>query len=237
MVEEAVLITGGSSGIGSAIAKKCNQNGFRVINLDKNQNPDVDTIECDFRDEESISSALQQVKQLGKITRLVNNVGAVFPNPVEEQSVGDFRDALELNTLSAVQCLHAVLPQMKQARFGRIVNISSRALLGKKDRSAYAASKGALLSLSRVWALELGQFGITSNVVAPGPIATELFARANPADSPTTKRIVDSIPVRRMGTPEDVAVATEFFLGQNSGFVNGQVLYVCGGITIGANQV
>jgi NAD(P)-dependent dehydrogenase (short-subunit alcohol dehydrogenase family) len=122
---------------------------------------------------------------------------------------------------------------MKAAAFGRIVNISSRAALGKELRSVYAATKAGLIGMTKVWSLELGRFGITANVVAPGPIRTELFDRVNPADSPRTKAIIDAIPVRRVGVPDDIAHAVAYFLDSRSGFVTGQTLFVCGGLTIG----
>jgi NAD(P)-dependent dehydrogenase (short-subunit alcohol dehydrogenase family) len=112
--------------------------------------------------------------------------------------------------------------------------MASRAALGKELRTAYAATKAGLVGVTRVWALELGAHGITANALGPGPIATELFERANPADSPRTQAIIDSVPVKRIGTPEDVAHAAGFFLDELSGFVTGQVLYVCGGLTVGS---
>jgi 3-oxoacyl-[acyl-carrier protein] reductase len=111
--------------------------------------------------------------------------------------------------------------------------MSSRAALGKELRTAYAASKAALIGLTRVWALELGEHGVTVNSIGPGPIATDLFSRANPDDSPRTRAIVESVPVRRIGTPEDVAHEAFFFLSERAGFVTGQTLYVCGGMTVG----
>jgi NAD(P)-dependent dehydrogenase (short-subunit alcohol dehydrogenase family) len=87
--------------------------------------------------------------------------------------------------------------------------------------------------MARVWALELGQYGITANAVGPGPIRTELFDRTNPPDSPRTRAIMNAVPVRRMGSPEEVAHAVSFLLDARSGFITGQVLYVCGGLTVG----
>lgn len=88
--------------------------------------------------------------------------------------------------------------------------------------------------MARVWALKLGAHGITANAVGPGPIRTELFERANPHNSPKTRAIIEAIPVRRMGEPEDIANAVSFLLDARSGFVTGQVLYVCGGMTVGS---
>jgi NAD(P)-dependent dehydrogenase (short-subunit alcohol dehydrogenase family) len=96
------------------------------------------------------------------------------------------------------------------------------------------ASKAGLQGMARVWALELGQYGITANAIGPGPIRTELFERGNPPDSPRTQAIINAIPVRRIGLPEDIAHAASFLLDARSGFVTGQVLYVCGGLTVGA---
>ncbi len=91
--------------------------------------------------------------------------------------------------------------------------------------------------MTRVWSLELGRHGITSNAIGPGPIRTELFDRANPPDSPRTRAIVESVPVKRVGTPEDIAHAASYLLDARSGFVTGQVLYVCGGMTVGVAGV
>jgi 3-oxoacyl-[acyl-carrier protein] reductase len=105
----------------------------------------------------------------------------------------------------------------------------------KELRTAYAASKAALIGLTRVWALELAPLGITVNAIGPGPIATELFTQAN--DAERMKKIVDAVPVRRIGRPEDIAYAAGFFLDDRAGFVNGQILYVCGGLTVGVAPI
>ena len=224
-----VLITGGASGIGAAIANRCRQEGYETVIIDRVG----DGIIADLLDAASTEAALAEALDGGPITRIVNNVGAVFPASAEKQSIAEFDAAWRLNLLAAVQCTQALLPGMKETGFGRIVTISSRAALGKELRSAYAATKAGLIGLSRVWALELGPFGITSNVVAPGPISTELFEKANPVDSPLTKAIMAGIPVGRIGTPDDVAHSAAHFLDERSGFVTGQTAYVCGGVTVG----
>jgi len=146
----------------------------------------------------------------------------------------DLDQVVSLNLRCALQCVQALLPGMKAAQFGRVVNISSRAALGKEQRTVYAATKAGLNGMAKVWALELGQYGITANAIGPGPIRTELFEKANPADSPRTRAIIAAIPVQRVGEPEDVANAAAFLLDARSGFITGQVLYVCGGMTVGS---
>ena len=228
--KERVLITGSAAGIGRATAERCRAEGYEVIGIDR----DGDGIQADLSDPEATAAALSAALRGGPITRLVNNVGIVRPGPVEEQSFADLNFAVSLNLRCSLQCLQALLPGMKQADFGRVVNIASRAALGKERRSVYAATKAGLIGMAKVWALELGGHGITANSIGPGPIRTELFERANPPGSPATQAILDAVPVGRMGEPEDIANAVAFLLDARSGFVTGQTLYVCGGMTVGA---
>ncbi len=229
-MKERVLITGGAAGIGLATAAACRAAGYEVVSIDR----EGDGIIADLSDPAATAAALELALEGGPITRLVNNVGVVRPGAVGEQSLADLEAVVSLNMRCALQCLQAVLPGMRAARFGRVVNMASRAALGKELRSVYAASKAALIGMAKVWALELGPDGITANAVGPGPIRTALFDRANPPQSPRTAAIIEAIPVRRIGTPEDVAHAIRFLLDAQSGFITGQVLYVCGGMTVGA---
>lgn len=233
MPRERVLITGGASGIGAAIAQRCREDGFEPVIIDRIG----DGLIADLTDPAATASALEQALAAGPITRLVNNVGMVCPNPADEQSLEELERVWALNVRCSLQCMQALLPGMKGAGFGRILNMSSRAALGKELRSAYAATKAGLLGMTRVWALELGRHGITANAIGPGPIRTELFERANPPDSPRTRAIIDSVPVKRLGVPDDIAQAASFFLDARAGFVTGQVLYVCGGMTVGVAAV
>jgi NAD(P)-dependent dehydrogenase (short-subunit alcohol dehydrogenase family) len=226
-----VLVTGGAAGIGAAIAARCRADGYDVAVID--QKPVPGGVRADLFDEDETAAALDTVLAAGPVTRLVNNVGAVRPAPVEKQLLSDVDVDLALNVRLPLQCLQAVLPGMKEAGYGRVVNISSRAALGKQERSVYAASKAALIGFTRVWALELGRHGITVNAIGPGPVETDLFTRSNPPDDPRTQALVRTIPVGRVGTPEDVAGAASYFLSEESGFVTGQTLYVCGGLTVG----
>jgi NAD(P)-dependent dehydrogenase (short-subunit alcohol dehydrogenase family) len=228
---ERVLITGGASGIGRAVAERCRADGYEPVVIDREGEG---LIRADLSDPEQTARALEEALRGGPITRLVNNVGVVRPGPLEEQTLADLDLVVSLNLRCSMQCAQALLPGMKEAGFGRIVNMASRAALGKELRTVYAATKAGLIGMAKVWALELGEHGITANAVGPGPIRTELFDRANPHNSPRTRAIVEAVPVRRLGTPEDVANAVAFLLDARSGFVTGQALYVCGGMTVGA---
>jgi NAD(P)-dependent dehydrogenase (short-subunit alcohol dehydrogenase family) len=233
MTRERVLITGGAAGIGAACAARCEADGFEAVVIDRVGGGFI----ADLSDAEATAKALNRALEGGPITRLINNVGVVVPAGAAEQSLEELELAWSLNVRCAMQCMQALLPGMQAAGFGRIVNMSSRAALGKELRTAYSATKAALIGMTRVWALELGRHGITSNAIGPGPIRTELFDRANPPDSPRTRAIVESVPVKRVGTPDDIAHAVSYFLDARSGFVTGQVLYVCGGMTVGVAGV
>jgi len=223
------LITGGAAGIGAATAERCREEGYDPVIIDR----EGSGIRADLSDSEATAEALREALARGPITRLVNNVGMVCPATAEAQTLAELDRVMALNLRCAMQCMQALLPGMKAAGFGRIVNMASRAALGKELRTAYAASKAALIGMTRVWALELGAHGITANAVGPGPIRTELFDRANPPGSPRTQQIIDSVPVKRVGTADDVAHAVAYLLDERSGFVTGQTLYVCGGMTVG----
>ncbi len=231
-----VLVTGGASGIGRAIVDRLDKDGYDCIVFDRLA-PDRGLrgtwMEVDLADRAATARALQRALQDGPITRLINNVGTVRPASLEEATVDDLDAVVSLNLRCAFQCTQALLPGMKAARFGRIVNISSRAALGKELRTVYSATKAGLHGFTKTWALELGQHGITVNAIGPGPIRTALFEAANPPDSPRTRAIIEGVPVKRMGEPEDVAHAAAFFMDERTGFVTGQILYVCGGITVG----
>ncbi|MGI8392333.1 SDR family oxidoreductase [Leucobacter sp. W1038] len=236
-MNERLLVTGGAAGIGKAIAERGVGAGWDVIVIDQSPASVGRSIIGNLADVASTAAALDEALSGGPITRVVNNVGAVFPAAVEDQTLEHMSASFDLNLRSAVQVTQALLPGMKESSFGRIVNMTSRAALGKEHRTAYAAAKAGLIGMTRVWALELARDGITVNAVGPGPIATDLFLKANPPGSPRTRAIVDAIPVGRMGEPQEVARAAGFFLDADAGFVTGQVLYACGGLSVGVNPV
>ena len=232
-----VLITGAGRGIGRACAERLARDGLSIVTLDRNAPerplPGEVFIDVDLADEAATAAALEVATRGRSVTRLVNNVGTVRPGSAESATSADLEAVVALTLRCSMQCVRAVLPAMKAARFGRIVGISSRAALGKELRVVYSAAKAGLEGMTKTWALELAPWGITANAVGPGPIGTELFHRNNPADSPKTRAIVEGIPVKRLGTPEDVAHAVASLLDERAGFITGQVLYVCGGMTVG----
>jgi len=236
MAETWAVVTGGARNIGQAIGRRLLADGFRVITLDIALPEDTalqaDARLVDLSDRQAAEAAFAEVAAL-PVSVLVNNVGVVRPALFDAVDVGDFDSVMHLNTRTALIASKALVPGMRSMGGGRIVMNTSRVTLGKEARSLYSASKGALQAMARTWALELAADGITVNCVAPGPIATSVFWANNPPEADYTRNLMASIPVGRMGTPEDVANAVSFFCDARSGFVTGQTLYVCGGVTVG----
>ncbi|MEZ5936460.1 MAG: SDR family oxidoreductase [Alphaproteobacteria bacterium] len=232
---EAVVITGASAGIGRTTAERIRDAGYEVINLDRTpcDSAAVHSFALDLTDGEALRRVLDEVSSRFEVTALVNNAGFARTSPLEDTDDALLRATFDVNLVAAARCAALLLPAMKRRGHGRIVNIASRSALGRELRTAYAASKGGLISMTRVWALELARFGITANCVAPGPIATDMFDAMNPEGSERRERMIQGIPAGRMGEPGDVAHAVCFFLSPDAGFVNGQTLYVCGGLSVG----
>ena len=239
--QEVTLVTGGSAGIGRAICEALLAQGRHVVNLDYRlpewTHPNLASLQADLTREDQTRERAQEIAQQYAVTALVNNAGATRPGTIATQTVDDLDYVVALTLRATMLLTQAVLPSLRACGRGRIVNMASRAALGKTERIAYSAAKAGLVGMTRTLAMELGGDGITVNAVAPGPIATELFRSSNPEGAPRTQRIIDSIVVKRIGTPEDVARAALFFLSPDNGFVTGQVLYVCGGTTLGLAPV
>ena len=239
MEKKYIIVTGGSNGIGLGIVHRLKEDGLHPIILDIVEPKELSGVlfeKIDFSNTARSKEVLARVCEKYDVLRLINNVGMVRPAGLEDTTSEDFMALMGLNAQTAMLCLQAVLLAMKNANFGRVVTITSRAVLGKEKRTAYSASKGALGAMTRTWALELAEHGITVNAIAPGPVETESFNLNNPPGAPETLAIIHRVPVKRMGKPEDIANAVSFFLREESGFITGQTLYVCGGITVGLNS-
>ena len=236
-MQDYAIVTGGARGIGAAISQRLRADGLRVAVVDRiapNHDHADAVLDLDLSDVDSTQRVLGAFCKDKRVTRLINNAGIVEPADVESTDPYSIDRVAAVNMRAPLVCLQAVLPSMKAAGLGRVVNISSRVALGKELRTVYSASKAGLHGMTKTWALELGGHGITVNAIGPGPIATDLFNTVNPPEDPRTQKIIRSVPVKRLGTPEDVADAVSFFCSERSGFVTGQVLFVCGGMTIGA---
>ena len=231
------VVTGGSAGIGRAIARGLLDAGHDVVSLDVQPSglahPKLKHVHVDLSDADATRQAAAELVRDHAVTTIVHNAGVIRPAPLGDLKLADFNALVSLHLSAAIVLTQAALPTMKNARYGRIVLVSSRAVLGLATRTSYSATKAGMLGMARTWALELAPHGITVNVVAPGPIRTANFHSIVPEGSPQVERVVQGIPVKRLGEPDDVARAVLFFADRDAGFVTGQVLYVCGGTSVG----
>ena len=233
---KVTLITGASRGIGRAAAEILAARGHAIIGLARKAPDDDFTgefVTCDLLDRAATDRILADLTARYAITGLVNNAGIVRKAALEDVTLDDLFDVLQVNMGAALQATQAVVPGMKSTGWGRIVNTSSLTALGVPHRTSYAASKAGLINFTRSWALELAPFGITVNAVAPGPTSTEMFHTNNPPGSAGEKRYLDLVPMNRIGAPDEVAAAIVFLLSDEASFITGQTVYVDGGASIG----
>ena len=232
------LLTGGSAGIGRAIAQALLGAGLQVVSLDVAPPPDTHPllryVPVDLLSAAATHDAALDVAERFAPTVLVHNAGAMRPNLLADVNRVDLDALVSLHLGAAITLVQAVLPAMRAAAFGRVVLISSRAALGLPTRTSYSATKAGMIGMARTWALELGPQGVTVNVVAPGPVETDMFHEVLPEADPRIAALAASIPVRRLGQPEDVARAVLFFADPGAGFITGQTLFVCGGTSVGS---
>ena len=236
---DTIVVTGGSTGIGSAICRQLLDEGYQVINLARRaaefSDDRLHNIELDLSDRDATAQVAAELAARYTVTGFVHNAGLIRADLLDDVNLDDFDYVAQVHIGAAITLTQAFLPGMKQAGFGRIILITSRAALGLQTRTSYSATKSGMMGMARTWALELGEFGITVNTVAPGPIAaTEMFHNVIPEGDPKLDAMAASIPVRRLGLPGDVARAVCFLNDPDNSFITGQTLMVCGGASLGS---
>lgn len=231
------LVTGGSAGIGEDICRRMLERGWQVVSLARRppaiRHEGLVGLEVDLLDPAATAEVAAEVARRFEITHVVHNAGVVWPNLLGEVEPEEVAGLTQIHVTAPLVLTQAVLPGLRRRGFGRIVFVTSRAAMGVPTRTAYSATKAAVHGMARTWALELGQDGITVNVVAPGPVRTENFWGIISKDSARETELAAALPVRRLGAVEDVSRAVMFFAEPEAGFVTGQVLFVCGGASLG----
>lgn len=236
MSKRRVLITGASKGIGRAVAERLAAEGHEPIGLARTAPSDFpgQFHEVDLSDRAATAAALDQIVAEGRVDAVVNNVGLARFGRIGSIDLDELSTTYDMNVRTAVQVVQAALPGMVEAGWGRIVNVTSLTTLGVAERTPYAGAKAALETDTRIWAGELASSGITVNAVAPGPIETEMFRERSPAGSEREARLLDVIPLHRLGTPAEIAHVICMLLHEDAGYITGQIVRVDGGGSIPA---
>jgi NAD(P)-dependent dehydrogenase (short-subunit alcohol dehydrogenase family) len=232
------LVTGASTGIGADIAQRMLAQGWRVVGLSRRapewSHPNFAAKSVDLLDLVAVAKVASEIASEHPVTHIVHNAGLVWPNLIADVKADEVDGLMHLHVSAPLLLTQAVLPAMRERQFGRIVFVTSRAALGVPTRTAYSASKAAVHGMARTWALELGPEGVTVNVVAPGPVQTDNFWGIVDKGSDREDAIARQLPMRRLGTVADVSHAVLFFCAAEAGFITGQVLFVCGGGSVGS---
>jgi len=247
---QTIIVTGGGGGIGGATCRRLAREGAKVAVFDLNADAAekvasgiraeggvAQAFRCDITDRASVDAAVAATEaRLGPVDVLINNAGWDVFKPFTKTEPAQWDKLVAINLTGAFHMHHAVLPGMAARKKGRIVNIASDAArVGSSGEAVYAACKGGLVSFSKTIAREHARHGITVNVVCPGPTDTALFAdykegAGNPEK--LMEAFTRSIPLGRIGQPDDLPGAIAFFASDDAGYITGQVLSVSGGLTM-----
>lgn len=226
------VVTGGGSGIGRAIADRLRAGGYNVATIDLNPSDTPNAFIANVTDRTAVDEALNGVRsQLGPVSILVNAAGLDSFRKFTETTFEQWQRVIDVNLNGTFHCIQAVLPEMIEAGWGRIVNISSSSThSGQPYMAPYVAAKSAVNGLTKSLALEYGPMGITVNAVPPGFIDTPMLRKAEDRGFlGDTDKQIQQTPVRRMGKPEDIAAACAFFISEEASYITGQILGVNGG--------
>ncbi len=248
MTEQRIaIVTGAARGIGAAVAKRLASDGFAVAVLDLDEASCASTVDAitaasgkalavgaDVSNPDSVAAAFEKiVAELGAPTVLINNAGIIRDNLLFKMTVEDWDAVLNVHLRGAFLMSKAAQKHMTEAKFGRIVNLSSTSALGNRGQANYSAAKAGMQGFTKTLAIELGKYGVTANAIAPGFIQTDMTAataeRMKVSFDDFIKFSAEQIPVARVGQPEDIAHTVSFLVSEGAGFVSGQVIYVAGG--------
>lgn len=245
--QRTAIVTGAARGIGAAVAKRLANDGFAVAVLDLDEAGCADTVNAitdaggkalavgaDVSNADSVTAAVDKVAaELGAPTVLINNAGILRDNLLFKMSVEDWDLVMGVHLRGSFLMSKATQKYMTEAKYGRIVNLSSTSALGNRGQANYSAAKAGLQGFTKTLAIELGKFGVTANAIAPGFIQTDMTAataeRMKVPFDDFIKFSAEQIPVARVGQPEDIAHTVSFLVSEGAGFVSGQVIYVAGG--------
>jgi 3-oxoacyl-[acyl-carrier protein] reductase len=247
MPQRIAIVTGAARGIGAGTAKRLAADGMAVAVLDLGEADGAQAVAeiekaggkaiavgADVSNGDQVSAAVEKVAaDLGEPTVLVNNAGVTRDNLLFKMSEADWDTVMNVHLKGAFLMSRAVQKYMVDAKWGRIVNLSSVSAVGNRGQVNYSAAKAGMQGLTKTLALELGKFGITANAVAPGFVATDMTAataaRLGMSFEDFQAAAAKGIPVQRVGQVEDIAHAISFFASEGAGFVSGQILYLAGG--------
>jgi len=241
------IVTGAARGIGAATAQRLAADGFAVAVIDLKEDDARDTVQAieaaggralavgaDVGDADQVAAAVERIAtELGPPVVLVNNAGVTRDNLLFKMTDDDWDLVMHVHLRGSFLMARAVQKHMTEAKWGRIVNLSSVSALGNRGQANYSTAKAGLQGFTKTLAIELGKFGVTANAIAPGFIETEMTkATAERMGIPFDDFIAfaaKEIPVQRVGQPEDIANLVSFFVSEGAGFVSGQVVYAAGG--------